>query len=183
MHSWHILTCKNSVGCCQNHCYITPSNTTVLFEVASPRSMQDISASPMARLSVGPELWATWCLSRVMLVANLASSCHWLYVTWFAVQQQWTVSIPPVPLDTFTVSIPPVPLDTFTVSIPPVTLDTFTVSTSPLSCCLYYLLTLLQCFPCQMHKCTNYTAQQCCQCVSAVHASYTTNSCITSHFQ
>jgi hypothetical protein len=79
MHSWHIPPCKNSVGCCQkNCCSIAPSNMTVLFEGASPRSMQDVSALPMARLLVCPELWATWCLSRMMLVANLASSCHWL---------------------------------------------------------------------------------------------------------
>jgi len=79
MHSWHIPPCKNSIGCCQkNCCSIAPSNTTVLFEGASPHSMQDVSALPMARLLVGPELWATWCLSRMMLVANLASSCHWL---------------------------------------------------------------------------------------------------------
>jgi len=106
MHSWHIPPCKNSVGCCQNCCCIAPSDMTVLFEVASPHSTQDVSASPVARFRVGPELWATWWLSRMMLVADLASSWHWLYVTWLAVQQQWTVSIPPVSLHTFTARMP-----------------------------------------------------------------------------
>ena len=56
MHSRHIPLCKKSMGCCQNHWCITLSNMNVLFEVASPRCMQDISAPPIAQISIGPKL-------------------------------------------------------------------------------------------------------------------------------